>query len=63
MRSRLLSLPYGDRAIFLNKQTFEDIVGFADLPTMENFELVQMNEFNCLGYLVYLGDNFSCSSA
>ena len=45
MRSRLLSLPYGDPAIFLNKQTFEDMVGFADLQTMESFELVQMNEF------------------
>ncbi len=41
MRSRLLSLPYGDQAIFLNKQTFKDIGGFADLPIMEDFELVQ----------------------
>ncbi|WP_319418969.1 TIGR04283 family arsenosugar biosynthesis glycosyltransferase [Pleurocapsa sp. FMAR1] len=41
MRSRLLSLPYGDQAIFLKKQTFEEVGGFADLPIMEDFELVQ----------------------
>ncbi len=41
MRSRLLSLPYGDQAIFLKKQTFKDMGGFADLPIMEDFELVQ----------------------
>lgn len=41
MRSRFLSLPYGDQALFLTKQVFKDIGGFADLPIMEDFELVQ----------------------
>ena len=41
MRSRFLSLPYGDQAIFLTKQVFQDMGGFAELPIMEDFELVQ----------------------
>ncbi|MDJ0572779.1 MAG: TIGR04283 family arsenosugar biosynthesis glycosyltransferase [Pleurocapsa sp. MO_192.B19] len=41
MRSRFLSLPYGDQAIFTTKQVFADMGGFSDLPIMEDFELVQ----------------------
>jgi rSAM/selenodomain-associated transferase 2 len=41
LRSHLLSLPYGDQAIFLKKQTFAQLGGFADLPIMEDFELIQ----------------------
>ena len=41
MRSRLFSLPYGDQAIFITKQVFKDVGGFADLPIMEDFELIQ----------------------
>lgn len=41
MRSHLFSLPYGDQAIFLTKQTFDCVGGFADLPIMEDFELIQ----------------------
>ncbi|MDJ0576395.1 MAG: TIGR04283 family arsenosugar biosynthesis glycosyltransferase [Xenococcaceae cyanobacterium MO_234.B1] len=40
-RSRFLSLPYGDQALFLKQQTFQEIGGFADLPIMEDFELVK----------------------
>jgi rSAM/selenodomain-associated transferase 2 len=40
-RSRLLSLPYGDQAIFLKASVFQEIGGFADLPIMEDFELIQ----------------------
>ncbi|MCC0178333.1 TIGR04283 family arsenosugar biosynthesis glycosyltransferase [Waterburya agarophytonicola K14] len=41
VRSHLLSLPYGDQAIFITKQTFIDLGGFRDLPIMEDFELIQ----------------------
>ncbi len=41
LRSRWFSLPYGDQALFLKKSVFEEIGGFADLPIMEDFELVQ----------------------
>ena len=41
MRSRLLSLPYGDQAIFITKQAFIESGGFANLPIMEDFEFVR----------------------
>ncbi|BAZ46798.1 family 2 glycosyl transferase [Chondrocystis sp. NIES-4102] len=41
LRSHIFSLPYGDQAIFLKKQTFWEMGGFANLPIMEDFELIQ----------------------
>jgi rSAM/selenodomain-associated transferase 2 len=41
MRSRLLSLPYGDQAIFISKQAFIQAGRFADLPIMEDFEFIR----------------------
>jgi rSAM/selenodomain-associated transferase 2 len=40
MRSRFLSLPYGDQAIFMKASVFHEIGGFPDLPIMEDFELM-----------------------
>lgn len=40
-RSRFVSMPYGDQAIFLKATVFEDIGGFTDLPIMEDFELMR----------------------
>lgn len=40
-RSRFLSLPYGDQALFLKASTFGQLGGFANLPIMEDFELVR----------------------
>jgi rSAM/selenodomain-associated transferase 2 len=40
-RSRFLQMPYGDQAIFLKAETFQQIGGFAHLPIMEDFELVR----------------------
>ncbi|MEM8781062.1 MAG: TIGR04283 family arsenosugar biosynthesis glycosyltransferase [Cyanobacteria bacterium P01_G01_bin.49] len=40
-RSRFLSLPYGDQAIFLKESVFQEMGGFADLPIMEDFVLIQ----------------------
>ena len=40
-RSRLLQMPYGDQALFLKADIFKALGGFADLPIMEDFELVQ----------------------
>jgi len=40
-RSRWLQMPYGDQAIFLKSETFRQLGGFATLPIMEDFELVQ----------------------
>jgi rSAM/selenodomain-associated transferase 2 len=40
-RSRWCHLPYGDQALFLTAQTFEQLGGFPNLPIMEDFVLVQ----------------------
>ena len=40
MRSRFLSMPYGDQAIFLKATVFHEIGGFPDLPIIEDFELM-----------------------
>ena len=40
MRSRIFALPYGDQAIFLKAKLFHELGGFANLPIMEDFELI-----------------------
>jgi rSAM/selenodomain-associated transferase 2/rSAM/selenodomain-associated transferase 1 len=41
LRSRLLKLPYGDQALFVTKDTFLRMGGFADMPIMEDFEFIK----------------------
>lgn len=39
LRSRATSLLYGDQGIFLRKEDFDRIGGFADIPLMEDIEI------------------------
>ncbi len=41
LRSRYLSLPYGDQALFVNARLFWELGGFPLLPIMEDFALVR----------------------
>ena len=41
LRSRLLSLPYGDQALFLRRETFEQMGGFPITPVMEDYAFVR----------------------
>jgi rSAM/selenodomain-associated transferase 2 len=41
VRSAFFSLPYGDQAIFIDRDLFMKVGGFADLPIMEDFELIK----------------------
>ena len=41
LRSRRSRIPYGDQAIFLRKQYFDQIGGFKDIPLMEDVELMR----------------------
>ncbi len=41
IRSKVFKLPYGDQGIFMEKRIFDDLGGFANLPIMEDFELVR----------------------
>jgi rSAM/selenodomain-associated transferase 2 len=40
MRSRFLSMPYGDQGIFLKATLFHEIGGFPEIPIMEDFEFM-----------------------
>ncbi len=40
LRTRLTRVPYGDQALFLRRDCFEALGGFADLPLMEDLELM-----------------------
>jgi len=40
-RSRHLQMPYGDQAIFISRNLFEEIGGFPEIPIMEDFELIR----------------------
>lgn len=40
-RSRHLQMPYGDQAIFISRKLFKEIGGFAEIPIMEDFELIR----------------------
>jgi rSAM/selenodomain-associated transferase 2 len=41
MRSRLTRIPYGDQAQFFRRDYFEKIGGFADIPLMEDVEIMR----------------------
>ena len=40
-RSRVFQLPYGDQAIFVTAETFRRAGGFAEIPLMEDFDLMR----------------------
>jgi rSAM/selenodomain-associated transferase 2/rSAM/selenodomain-associated transferase 1 len=40
-RSRFLQMPYGDQALFVCRDLFNEIGGFPDLPIMEDFEFIR----------------------
>ena len=40
-RSRYGQMPYGDQAIFLTAKIFDRVGGFAELPIMEDFQLLR----------------------
>jgi len=40
-RCAVLAMPYGDQALFLRSQTFASLGGFAEIPLMEDLDLVR----------------------
>ena len=60
LRSRFLSLPYGDQAIFIRREHFEAMGGFKEIPIMEDVDLIsKMKKF---GKLVILKEPVITSS-
>ena len=41
LRSRLFKLPYGDQGIFVRREVFETLQGYADLPLMEDVDFIR----------------------
>jgi rSAM/selenodomain-associated transferase 2 len=41
LRTRLTRIPFGDQAIFINREYFNDIGGYRDIPLMEDVELMK----------------------
>lgn len=41
LRSRLFDLPYGDQGIFVRREIFERLGGYADLPLMEDVDFIR----------------------
>jgi rSAM/selenodomain-associated transferase 2 len=41
IRSGVFNLPYGDQGLFLSKKIFESVGGFAEIPLMEDIEILQ----------------------
>lgn len=39
LRSRITSIPYGDQGLFMKREVFEHLGGFADIPLMEDIEI------------------------
>jgi rSAM/selenodomain-associated transferase 2 len=40
IRSRITRIPYGDQAIFIRRDIFQDMGGFMDIPIMEDVDLM-----------------------
>ncbi len=41
MRSRLTRIPYGDQAIFIRKEVFQNLGGYPEIPLMEDVALMR----------------------
>jgi rSAM/selenodomain-associated transferase 2/rSAM/selenodomain-associated transferase 1 len=41
LRSRWLQMPYGDQGLIVRRSLFEELGGFADLPILEDYELIR----------------------
>jgi rSAM/selenodomain-associated transferase 2 len=52
LRARLLSLPYGDQAIFIKRVVFEKMGGFREYPFLEDIDMaIRIRKFGKLKYV------------
>jgi GT2 family glycosyltransferase len=52
LRTHLTRIPYGDQAIFINREVFNEINGFKEIPIMEDVDL--MRRIRKSGYKIYV---------
>jgi rSAM/selenodomain-associated transferase 2 len=60
LRAKLLSLIYGDQGMFLRKEIFIRIGGFADIPLMEDIEISR--RLSKIGKIVFVKQPVTASS-
>ena len=60
-RTRLSRVPFGDQGIFLKRDYFRKIGGYADIPLMEDIEL--MRRIKKSGGRIYISENNVVTSA
>ena len=54
VRARLLSLPYGDQAIFIKRDIFKKVGGFREYPFLEDIDMaIRVRKFGRLQYLPF----------
>ena len=52
LRARIFSIPYGDQAIFIRKDVFENIGGFREYPFLEDIDMsIRLKKVGRLKYL------------
>ena len=61
LKHRLTRVPYGDQAIFIRKTYFETLGGYADIPLMEDIELMKRIKRHG-GRIIILSDTVSTST-
>jgi rSAM/selenodomain-associated transferase 2 len=52
LRSHITSIPYGDQGLFMKKEVFERVGGFAEIPFMEDIEISR--RLKRLGKIVFV---------
>ena len=55
MRASITNLAFGDQAIFIKKQVFEEIGGYKDMPLMEDYKLSE--DLSALSYKITVIDS------
>ncbi|BAY27647.1 glycosyl transferase family protein [Calothrix sp. NIES-2100] len=60
VRSHFWQMPYGDQAIFITKDIFQQIGNFPELPIMEDFELIR--RLKCIGKIAIIQESVITSA-
>jgi rSAM/selenodomain-associated transferase 2 len=60
LRSRITAIPYGDQGIFMKKELFDRLGGFADIALMEDIEISR--RMKNLGKIVFVGPPIKASA-
>jgi len=60
LRSRITSIPYGDQGLFMKREVFDKLGGFAEIPLMEDIEISR--RLKAMGKIIFIGPPIKTSS-